>query len=119
MDHLFYLATSNVEGKAMSEQEITHPRGPYLPRQRTPPERRMSDLTDRQLALYDAIVAFKESNDGNPPTTRELSQATGISSSSVVWSYLKAIEKAGYIVIAKGSRNIRVRGGRWTIEKGI
>lgn len=91
------------------------PRGSYLPRARTPPDRRMADLSDRELAIYDAIVAFKTDNDGNSPTTRDLSQATGISSSSLVWNYLKGIERAGYITIAKGSRNIRVRGGSWSM----
>jgi hypothetical protein len=105
----------------LNETKITRgPRGPYLPRERVPPDRRMADLSDRELAVYDAIVEFKALNDGNSPSTRDLCQATRIASTSLIRRYLKGIAEHGYIWLGTSgdARSIRVRGGHWSLNGG-
>lgn len=54
------------------------------------------ELTDRQRDLLDAMQSHQAENH-YPPTLRELGQATGIRSTSVVNYNLKLLENWGYI----------------------
>lgn len=53
-------------------------------------------LTDRQQAIFDFLAKFISDN-GYPPSVREIGEAVGLSSSSTVHSHLNSIEDKGYI----------------------
>ena len=58
---------------------------------------------DRMLSVYDAI----RTSSPLPPTIRDLMQATGISSTSVVDYYLGRLEKEGLIIrVPRAARGI-------------
>lgn len=66
-------------------------------------------LSDRQQRMYDFIRSFSEENQ-YPPTIREIGEAVGISSTSVVNYNLNKLVKAGLIERNKEvSRGIRVQ----------
>lgn len=71
------------------------------------------------LELYEFILDFKESNDGIAPSTGEIMEATGISSSSMVSFYLQKLENAGMVRLLradsglKSPRGIVVIGSSW------
>ena|SRR5579859_557126 len=74
-------------------------------------------LTKRQRAMLDFIITFKLSNDGNPPTHREIGEAVGISSVGVVHYNLMRLELLGFIRMSdhnKMSKRICVVGGQWS-----
>lgn len=56
-------------------------------------------LTDRQRAVYEAIVAHLRAH-GHPPTLRVLGDAVGISSTNGVHDHLVALERKGWITRA-------------------
>ena len=58
------------------------------------------------------IIRYKMAHDGNSPSIREMGDACGVSSTSVVAYNLEKLERAGKIEI-DGSRGIQVVGGRW------
>ena len=62
----------------------------------------MKDLSDRQSAILDYIADFLDDND-YPPTIRDIQNALGISSTSVVDYNLKVLEQRNYI---RRNRNI-------------
>lgn len=76
-------------------------------------------IPDSALELYDFILDFKESHDGLAPSTGEIMEATGISSTSMVSFYLQKLEAAGLIRLLraesglKSPRGIVVNGGTW------
>ncbi len=64
------------------------------------------------------IIAYKIANDGNSPTSRQIADATGCASTSVVHFHLRALEHQNKIkVIRHSSRQIEVIGGRWIPPK--
>jgi repressor LexA len=68
----------------------------------------MRDLSDRQAAILDYIARFLDEND-YPPTIRDIQNALGISSTSVVDYNLKVLEQRNYIRRNKNiSRGIEV-----------
>jgi repressor LexA len=68
----------------------------------------MKDLSDRQAAILDYIARFLDDND-YPPTIRDIQNALGISSTSVVDYNLKVLEQRNYIRRNKNiSRGIEV-----------
>ena len=70
-----------------------------------------------RIAVYDYIVDYKAKNNGNSPSTREIKDKFDISSTSLVFSILKGIEKMGLIDLSSNagqSRSIIVIGGSWT-----
>lgn len=68
----------------------------------------MKDLSDRQAAILDYIARFLDEND-YPPTIRDIQNALGISSTSVVDYNLKVLEQRNYIRRNKNiSRGIEV-----------
>jgi hypothetical protein len=83
-------------------------------------------LLPRAQQVYEFIIEFKSTHDGNSPSVREISDACGISSVSVTCYYLGKLTDAGMIAIEKGKgrgtgkRNlIEVIGGTWTAPKLI
>lgn len=56
----------------------------------------MRMLSERQRRILDFIARFQEQR-GYPPTVREIGQAVGISSTSVVDYNLKVLEREGYL----------------------
>ena len=71
---------------------------------------------------YDFIAAYKGGHDGNSPTLREIMDGCRISSTSVVFYYLKKLEERGLIRRPEpefGNRyasKIEVVGGKWRLE---
>lgn len=72
--------------------------------------RPVSHLPTRQK-VFDFICSFKELNDGNSPSLREIKDKTGITSTSVVTYYLDKLEIAG--LIKRDGRIIKVVGASW------
>jgi SOS-response transcriptional repressor LexA len=72
--------------------------------------------------IYDFIVSYKQSHDGNSPSFREIKIRCGISSTSMVFYYLNKLERQGLIRRLEpefGTRyatKIEVVGGKWTKE---
>ena len=65
-------------------------------------------LTKKQEDVYRFLV--KKSNEGIPPTIREICEATGIKSTSTVHDILGFLEREDYIVREQGySRAIKIR----------
>jgi len=72
--------------------------------------------------VYDFIVDYKRSHDGNSPTFREIMQDCNITSTSMVLYYLKKLEKKGLVRRPEppiGSRyavKIEIVGGEWSFN---
>lgn len=75
-------------------------------------------MTPRMEAVFEFIIAFKKSHDGNSPTVREIAEGCGISSTSVVTYYLGRLEEEGRITRPDlgTACSIEVPGGRWMLE---
>lgn len=68
-------------------------------------------LTERQRKMLAAIVELTD-HAGFPPTRRELCEAMGIGSTSVIAYHLRRLEDAGAIeLVPETARGIRVTGG--------
>jgi len=81
----------------------------------------MRQLSERQRRILDFIARFQQSH-GYPPTIREIGQEAGISSTSVVYYNLRALERMGLLRRAPDvSRGIELparstpRQGRGTV----
>jgi repressor LexA len=61
----------------------------------------MKKLTEKQQRIYDYILLYSSEN-GYPPSVREIAQAVGLKSPSTVHFHLKALEEAGAIVRGAG-----------------
>ena len=61
----------------------------------------MANLTRKQQHIYDYILAFTSEN-GYPPSVREIGAAVGLKSPSTVHFHIKGLEEAGVIVKAEG-----------------
>src|SRR5690606_31490993 len=78
-------------------------------------------VPERMKLVLDAIVAYKAAHDGCSPTIREITEATDISSTSLVKGYLERLEEAGKIRLSGEhgtSRGIEVVGAQWIYERG-
>ena len=68
------------------------------------------DLTPRQRQIYEYLVE-RISQDGQPPTIREIGEEFGISSTNGVRSFLQALIKKGYIeksaAVARGIKLLK------------
>lgn len=104
------------------ETELAEPPvrlGTYSPVQLTMSQRRTrrASLTGdaARRRLFDYIVAYKESHDGNSPSSRQMADEANICSTSVVHFHLRALESQGKIRVIRGcSRQIVVVGGSWS-----
>jgi len=63
------------------------------------------------------IVRFKQENDGNSPTMREICDGCGIPSLSHLDVILNKLDEAGWIQREGGKRGIRVAGGSWSYQQ--
>jgi repressor LexA len=72
-------------------------------------------LSERQQAILNFIRGFADEN-GYPPTIRQIGEAAGISSTSVVNYNLNKLEKAGYLnrdlKVSRGLRLVAPKGAR-------
>lgn len=67
--------------------------------------------------VFNFIVSYKRSHDGNAPTIREIGDACGISSTSVVNYYLHQLVDEELIYRPVGSaRNIEIVGGYGKVQ---
>lgn len=65
--------------------------------------------------IYDYIVAYKKTHDGNAPTYRQIQMKCDVSSTSMVSFYLDELQVKQLIRRLDNGR-IAVIGGRWSIE---
>ena len=70
----------------------------------------------RMDLVYQAIVAYMTQHHGLPPTVRELMDATGITSTSLMNGYLRKLADQERIAFLEGSnaRNFYLPGATWT-----
>lgn len=71
-------------------------------------------LTDE---ILNYIIEFKTTNNGTPPTVREIKDSLGLSSTSVVTYHLNKLIDNRRIWKDEHGR-IRVFGGKWTYDQG-
>lgn len=77
-------------------------------------------LNPKEMRVFDWIVAYKITHNGNSPTIREIMEGVSfLSSTSNVRYYLDKLHDKGWIVAEEdgSSRNIVVVGGRWSYDK--
>lgn len=69
--------------------------------------------------IYEFILTFKKSHDGNSPTIREIKEYCDISTTSLVEYYIEQLVEEGRIILSEemGSRRIMVPGGEWNLSK--
>ena len=74
-------------------------------------------MVERAEAILQFVIAYKQEHDGISPTIREISDALGLNSTSLVKFYLERLEEGGKIqMVANSSRGIMVTGGAWRNE---
>lgn len=68
--------------------------------------------------VFRFIVDYKRENDGISPSIEEIMATCGISSKSACQYILKGLQRDGRIILGapRATRNIRIPGGRWTID---
>lgn len=68
----------------------------------------MTDLTNKQRQVLDAIAALTDEN-GYPPTVREVQERLGKTSPSTAHTHLRHLRDKGYIEWKEGKcRSIRI-----------
>jgi len=67
-------------------------------------------LTTKAILVYTWIVNFKQENDGNSPSYREIAEGMGYKSTSPVYYQLQRLQDAGYVDLSDGRISL---GGRW------
>jgi SOS-response transcriptional repressor LexA len=76
--------------------------------------------TKRAGDVLRAVVDYKQANDGNAPSHRELAQALGLSYTGDMKGYLDELAKDGYLTAAYATdRHICVEGGVWYYDKDV
>lgn len=77
---------------------------------------RTRNVPARLQLVYRAIVAYMDAHHGLPPTIRELMDATGITSTSLMNGYLRKLAEQEKIAFVDGSnaRNYYLPGATWT-----
>ena len=77
--------------------------------------RKDSRLPERTAEVYGYIVGYKANSGGDSPSRREILEALGISTLSMVNYYLDALDEAGLIRLRghQRARSIEVVGARW------
>ncbi|MDI6770115.1 MAG: hypothetical protein QMD04_10640 [Anaerolineales bacterium] len=65
-----------------------------------------------RIKVFEFIVAYKRANDGNSPSMREIMEACGITTLSLMDYILADLVDRG-LILRSGSRSIRVIGGQW------
>ncbi len=77
--------------------------------------RRMNPHDGKPKQVYEFIIAYKEAHDGNSPAFRQIGDACGISSTSVVNFYLVFLEEQGLVKVERSwqTRSISIVGASW------
>lgn len=76
-------------------------------------------LSVRAAKMLDFITQYKQAHDGNAPTLREIGDAAGVSSTSLISYYIDELARAGKIRRAGlAARQIELIGGRY-IPPGV
>jgi SOS-response transcriptional repressor LexA len=75
--------------------------------------RRTPEGNDKADEVYNFIIEYKKTHDGNSPFIREIMRECDLSSTSHVTHYLNRLEDDG-LIERKGGRIDA--GGRWTLE---
>ena len=76
--------------------------------------------TKRAGDVLRAVVAYKQANDGNAPSHRELAQELGLSYTGDIKGYLDELAEEGYLSVAYATdRHICVVGGVWHCDKDV
>ena len=70
-------------------------------------------------AIFEFILDYKATHDGNSPSIREIMAAPGLLSTSSAWNALRRLERAHKITLCgnRASRRIVVVGGQWTFSE--
>ena len=77
------------------------------------PDKRVGDVLR-------AVVAYKQANDGNAPSHREIAQALGLSYTGDIKGYLDELAEEGYLSVAYATdRHICVVGSAWHCDKDV
>ncbi len=84
-------------------------------KRRGPQGRRLSVHDAKPKHVYDFIIAYKTAHDGNSPTFRQIGDACGITSTSVVNFYLVFLEEQGLVKVERSwqTRSISIVGASW------
>lgn len=77
---------------------------------------RTRNVPARVHLVYQAILTFMGDHHGLPPTIRELMEATGITSTSLMNGYLRKLAEMEKLVFIEDSsaRNFYLPGATWT-----
>ena len=76
--------------------------------------------TKRAGDVLRAVIDYKQVNDGNAPSHRELAQVLGLSYTGDIKEYLDELAEDGYLTAAYATdRHICVVGGVWQSDKDI
>ena len=77
------------------------------------PDKRAGDI-------FRIVLAYKQVNDGNAPSHREIAQALGLSYTGDIKGYLDELAEEGYLTVAYATdRHICVMGGVWQCDKDV
>lgn len=71
---------------------------------------REKTFTPTDQAVLDFIKKFKDENDGNSPSHREIIEGTSIMSTGHLTFVLEKLEQFGRINVKKGHRSITILG---------
>jgi SOS-response transcriptional repressor LexA len=75
------------------------------------PDKRAGDV-------FRIVLTYKQVNDGNAPSHREIAQALGLSYTGDIKGYLDELAEEGYLAVAYATdRHICVVGGVWRCDK--
>jgi SOS-response transcriptional repressor LexA len=64
--------------------------------------------------LFEFIISYKESHDGNSPTYREMVDGIGVSSTNTIFQYIRKMEKHGLIKMVDGK--MCLAEGSWNYD---
>ena len=69
--------------------------------------------SDKQKRVFKYLTLYKQRNDGNSPSLREICAVCSIPSTSNAMYILISLERKGMIRLPGGVRNIHIVGGKW------
>ena len=64
--------------------------------------------------LFEFIISYKESHDGNSPTYREMVDGIGVHSTNTIFQYIRKMEKYGLIKMVDGK--MCLTEGKWSYD---
>lgn len=79
----------------------------------------MNEKQSTTDTVFNAIVAFKQENDGCSPSYSWLMEACNIASKSVVFYHIDKLVEDDRLVKGPGKGNLQVVGGIWHYSPGL